>query len=160
MSNGVYEIWIGPYFYQGSSKHLDVRLTWHSNALHRNNHPNRKMQNVFNKYKTLQTQILVECEPGLEKAYEKDYIEANWGDKHCLNLNRDVFHPDRTGAKHKPESIQKMKDAHRGKIPWNKGKTGIGGYTVEYVTVKCPHCEVEGRAVNMKRWHFDNCRKK
>jgi hypothetical protein len=32
-----------------------------------------------------------------------------------------------------------------------------GKHTLPLVT--CPHCGLEGRA-NMKRWHFDNCRKK
>jgi hypothetical protein len=25
--------------------------------------------------------------------------------------------------------------------------------------VSCPHCEKEGQFANMKRWHFDNCKK-
>ena len=25
--------------------------------------------------------------------------------------------------------------------------------------VKCPHCDVTGRASNMNRWHFNNCKK-
>ena len=24
--------------------------------------------------------------------------------------------------------------------------------------IKCPHCDVEGQASNMYRWHFDNCK--
>jgi hypothetical protein len=27
------------------------------------------------------------------------------------------------------------------------------------VTVKCPHCEKEGQLANMKRWHFDECKR-
>ena len=37
--------------------------------------------------------------------------------------------PSRKGAKHTPESIEKMRAAHKGAVAWNKGK-------------KCPH---EGR---------------
>ena len=26
--------------------------------------------------------------------------------------------------------------------------------------IKCPHCPKEGQLANMKRWHYDNCKKK
>ena len=25
--------------------------------------------------------------------------------------------------------------------------------------IKCPHCDIIGRASNLKRWHFKNCKK-
>lgn len=43
-----------------------------------------------------------------------------------------------------------------GRIPWNKGKTGYAKATE--TTIKCPHCNKEGRPSNMSRWHFNNCK--
>jgi group I intron endonuclease len=160
MTCGVYEIWIGNYFYQGSSQDIEIRINHHKNALERGAHSNRKMQNVWNKYKLFEYQILVECNDGLQKSYEQDYIDSNWEDKFYLNLNNSVYHPDRTGAKHTQESINKMKESLKGKIPWNKGRTDCGGYKINYTNITCPFCGKEGRPVNMKRFHFDMCKEK
>ncbi len=71
------------------------------------------------------------------------------------------------GKKHSEASKKKMSESHRGHIvtentkekisaslkgnvPWNKG--------IKQKTVKCPHCGKEGGILNMKRWHFDNCK--
>lgn len=39
----------------------------------------------------------------------------------------------------------------KGRVPWISGKT--------HPVVMCPHCNKEGGANLMKRWHFDNCKK-
>jgi hypothetical protein len=39
----------------------------------------------------------------------------------------------------------------KGNIPWNKNK--------QMEKVMCIHCKKEGSVNNMKRWHFDNCRR-
>lgn len=52
----------------------------------------------------------------------------------------------------------------KGKDPWNKGlKTGKkswnSGLKIEK-NITCPHCGKLGASMaNMKRWHFDNCKK-
>jgi len=64
----------------------------------------------------------------------------------------------------------------KGKEPWNKGKTGIGGYkhskprSVEQrkqisefqksKRVKCVHCGLESNPGNIGRYHNDNCKLK
>ena len=48
--------------------------------------------------------------------------------------------------------------ARRGKIPWNKGKTGLVSKPVPPST--CPYCDKTGKHPNMIRWHFDNCKSK
>ena len=81
-----------------------------------------------------------------------------------------------------------QREAHGHKNIWNKGKIWsdevrknisigrrdgkIPEYTEEarkkmghmkgkkYPTIKCPYCNKEGRAVNMRRYHFDNCKVK
>jgi len=124
---GVYEIWIGPYFYQGSSNQLEIRRETHYENLKKGKHTNRKMQSVFNKYKTFKWQVLVECESGLEKVYEQDYIDSNWGDKHCLNLSDTAYGP-RHNIPHTPEGKANISASLKGKSPWNKDKTGLGGH--------------------------------
>lgn len=44
----------------------------------------------------------------------------------------------------------------KGKIPWNKGKK-MDKPCIVNIT-KCPHCNKEGRACNMTRYHFDKCK--
>ncbi|MCG7944990.1 MAG: NUMOD3 domain-containing DNA-binding protein [Candidatus Thiodiazotropha taylori] len=78
------------------------------------------------------------------------------------------------GKKASEETKKKMSEARIGVEPWNKGKTGIPGnpHTEEtkekmrlaalgreQPNTKCPHCGKTGGNV-MKRWHFDNCKKK
>lgn len=42
-----------------------------------------------------------------------------------------------------------------------KGRTGIlsPNFGLKREKVKCPHCGKEGAKGNMKKWHFDNCKK-
>lgn len=76
----------------------------------------------------------------------------------------------RKGAKHTPETIEKLRLANAGKQPWNKGTVGImrawnkglsmptKGERVEQIT--CPHCNKVGGIGAMRRWHLDNCKEK
>lgn len=112
MTVGVYEIWIGSYFYQGSSQDVDRRIKQHKDCLEGNRHSNKKMQNVFNKHKSFDWQLLVECDKGLEQKYEDDYIQSNWDDKHYLNLKPSGFSggQHRKGAKHSDESKELIRN--------------------------------------------------
>ena len=47
------------------------------------------------------------------------------------------------GYKHSAETRKRMSEAKK-----NKPK------------IYCPHCDKVGSATNMKRWHFDNCKRK
>ena len=57
------------------------------------------------------------------------------------------------GKKISEEHKQKLRDAHKGKIPWNKGVTGN-----KKPTIQCPHCYKIGGVSQMKQWHFDKCK--
>ena len=48
MPSCVYEIWIGDYYYHGSTNNSVKRLNDHLKALKRGNHGNPKMQNAYN----------------------------------------------------------------------------------------------------------------
>ena len=41
----------------------------------------------------------------------------------------------------------------------SKHKGGRGKQKTPEIPIKCPHCDVIGRASLMKRWHFNNCKK-
>ena len=75
----------------------------------------------------------------------------------------------RRGFKHTEAAKQKISKHHKGKEPWNKGKTGV--YTEEhkeflrkkftgkkYEIITCPHCGKTGGLTGMKSNHFDNCK--
>ena len=88
---GVYEIWIGNYFYQGSSKDIKKRMYQHLYSLKKGDHCNIYMQNVYNKYKSFEWKTLVECDDrDLAYKYETDFIEANYGLKNYLNVTKTI----------------------------------------------------------------------
>jgi len=124
MTCGIYEIWIENYFYQGSSNNIERRIYHHKNNLEKSKHDNVKMQNVFNKYKTFEYQILAECDEDALFKYEQDYIDANWGDEKYLNLNSIAAKPpSNKGKKMSLETKHKLSEAKKGKTTWSKGKT-------------------------------------
>lgn len=43
---------------------------------------------------------------------------------------------------------------------WKLGMGAINHFSYMKVQVKCPHCQKEGAGMIMKRWHFDNCKKR
>lgn len=118
MTCGIYEIWCGPYFYQGSSKNIELRWKQHLNELRRGKHTNPAMQGAFNKYGWTEQSILVECDDSSRLRWEQDYLDANWGDEKYLNLNPvAVLPPSNKGKPHTPETRAKMRAASLGVTP-------------------------------------------
>jgi group I intron endonuclease len=119
MTCGIYEIWIGDYFYQGSSVDIERRMYEHKRALKNNVHINTKMQRIFNKYQSFQYHILVECDPATVLSWEQDYLNANWGDPQFMNLNSYADKPTNPiywkGKKFSEEHKAKLSEASRGK---------------------------------------------
>jgi hypothetical protein len=117
MKSCIYEIWIGDYFYQGSTNNLARRMKYHESKLKDNKHQNIKMQRVYNKHQAFEYQVLVECEESLQYIYEQDYIDANFGDIKYLNLNPYASKPpiQRCGfkGKHSEETKAKIATAPR-----------------------------------------------
>ena len=82
------------------------------------------------------------------------------------------------GKKKKPHTEEwKAKHSVRmsGMSWWNNGETStrtekspgpewkpgrLKTWVAKQSTTTCPHCSKVGSVVNMKRWHFDNCKKK
>ena len=111
MTCGVYEIWCGPHFYQGSSKNIEARWVTHRRALTLGNHGNPKFQAAYDKYGWTDEAILVECEEHTLLVWEQDYIDANWGDEKYLNLNPVADRPPQT-----PETRAKMSAAAKSRV--------------------------------------------
>jgi len=69
------------------------------------------------------------------------------------------------GKKHSPESIEKMRLAHTGKVSKKKGKLLTAEQKKHLSDLSrlnewtCPHCQKFGYSIGAKnRWHFDNCK--
>lgn len=71
MKGLVYQIEIDKYKYIGSTHDLNERFYNHKNLLEKNNHYNKFLQRVFNKYKTISIRILYEYD-NREDAYIKE----------------------------------------------------------------------------------------
>ncbi len=85
--SGVYKITIGKRFYFGSTKgSLAERNYHHGYLLTKNIHPNRRMQNSYNKYKEMKFEVLLVCEPEFARDYEQYFIDQHFGKNECLNM--------------------------------------------------------------------------
>jgi len=70
---------------------------------------------------------------------------------------RSLISESRLGEKNpmkRPEVVNKMKESNRKTIQ-EKKRLGIPTYK----NLICPHCNLEGAANNMSRYHFNNCKK-
>ena len=118
MTCGIYEIWIGENYYQGSSKNIEERIRVHKRDLKSGKHINTFMRNAYNKHKTFEYQILVECEEHSLLTWEQDYIDANFGLPKYMNLNPKASSPppgSMKGKKHSEATKRKMSKAQTGK---------------------------------------------
>lgn len=85
--SGVYKITIGTRYYFGSTKGtLDERKDQHIYYLQRGRHSNRRMQNSYNKYKSMSFDVLIVCEPEFVRDYEQYLLDQHFGKEECLNM--------------------------------------------------------------------------
>ena len=116
MTCGIYEIWIGENYYHGSSNDIEKRIYNHQLKLKNNNHVNTFMRNAYNKHKTFEYQILVECEEHSLLQWEQDYIDANYGLPKYMNINPSaICPPSNKGKSHSLETKAKMSKSAKGK---------------------------------------------
>ena len=67
-----------------------------------------------------------------------------------------------SGRKKSPEHKEKIAASHRGKKrePFSEEwKQALKEAKQKQPFIDCPHCGLNGRGPNMKRYHFDNCKK-
>jgi group I intron endonuclease len=71
---------------------------------------------------------------------------------------KDKIHPMQ-GKKHRPESIEKTRQAKLGIVMPEeiKQKLSLANKGRKYEQITCPKCNTIGGATGMKKWHFDNC---
>ncbi len=114
---GVYQIFIEDNCYWGSSVNCEKRCAAHLRDLKLGNHINKKMQRIFNKYKTFDWQIIVACDDrDVAYLYEQDYIDTHFGLDKCMNLSPLVTRPAGTkGLKHTDETREKLSAAATGR---------------------------------------------
>tara|TARA_R110000822_G_scaffold262748_1_gene387106 strand:+ start:128 stop:703 length:576 start_codon:yes stop_codon:yes gene_type:complete len=70
------------------------------------------------------------------------------GNKNALGHKRTYENSAMGGKVHKKVSKKKISESLKG----NQNAKGTPKQ------IRCPHCEKEGGANTMKRWHFDNCK--
>lgn len=158
MTCGIYQISIGDYYYFGSADDCEKRcMKSHFAHLKLGKHCNKKMQNAFDKYQTFSWEVVEDCDDrGIAYAVEQRYIDANFGRKHCLNLNPVAAKPpSHKGLKLGPlseEHKRNISEARLGIPSPNKGKP--------LPKLQCSHCCGWFNVGNLNRWHGDNCKHK
>jgi hypothetical protein len=113
MDSGIYFLFIGPYYYVGSSKNVQKRCRRHMICLATGIHPNRKLQNVFNKRQTISWYLAEQVDPGRLLEVEQKYLDQHFGNsKFCCNIAK-VAEAPFSGLSHTPETKEKMSDFSR-----------------------------------------------
>lgn len=86
--SGIYKIsWKEcPYYYYGQSSDLGKRFTTHLNQLRRNEHGNRKLQNIFNKHGEPVFSVIILCKPSELDFFELQFISFAIGDRNNCNI--------------------------------------------------------------------------
>lgn len=110
----VYKLIIGEGVYIGSCASIQgffKRWTSHKNKLVSNTHASPKLQNYFNKYRTLEMYILEVCERGMCIEREQHYIDIL-----KPNLNIRLIAKNNLGLVVSEESKMKLKIANTGKV--------------------------------------------
>ena len=123
--SGIYQIrnLVNDKIYIGSTENLLIRKKYHFYTLKKLIHRNNKLQNSYNKYG--KENFIFEVIEFVEDTDKLLEIEQYWIDK--LNIVEKGYNIQPIAGKiHITDEIRKKMS---GKIPWNKGKTGI--YTQE-----------------------------
>lgn len=162
---GVYQIWLGDYYYFGSAEDCDDRcLKEHLSALKCGTHRNKKMQNVFDKYQTFEYQIVVECDDrDTAYAWEQGFIDTHIGLQKCLNLNASAAKPPGfAGKKHSEETKLLISVGGKGKVRTDETKAAMSKSKKGVARQKdvCKYCGTVAMKSNITRWHNDNCKYK
>jgi group I intron endonuclease len=104
--------------YIGSAVNITKRWGHHLQELRINKHGNKKLQNHFNKYgeSDFQFSVLVGCDKVDLIKTEQYFIDSY---KSWFNICPTAG--SQLGVKRSEESCKRIGEAHKGRIPWNKG---------------------------------------
>ena len=142
----IYRIRISRYFYFGQTTDVERRVLSHLRQLRAGRHPNKKMQDVFDKhgeakfrYETVETTTVERVD-----RLEQQSLDEHVGKRYCMNISLDAVAPMR-GRSHSdevrarmsqnrkgeanpffgktftPRQLAKMRESRLGQKAWNKG---------------------------------------
>ena len=82
--------------------------------------------------------------------------------KYKMSISAKKRGPNFKGVKHSEASLAKMRESHKNYVTSDatKEKLRLASLGKVQPLVVCPHCSKVGGASNMKRFHFDNCKRK
>ena len=139
MNTGIYRIEIGDYFYWGSTMNYTKREREHHSGLRGGCHSNIKMQNVYDKYKDFEMNLVVFTNENILQI-EQEFIDLDYDNHYCMNLAKDVtasflgrthtlearklMSETRKGRKFTPEHRDNLSKAKQGKNNPMYGKKG------------------------------------
>lgn len=113
--SGVYTIYnlVNAKSYIGSSNHIHRRLRFHISSLTRNCHPNKHLQNAWNKYgeENFIIKIIEECENSKLSLETK---EQYWITYFKPQYNFNPLATNNTGVKLSEETRKRQSDGHKG----------------------------------------------
>jgi len=117
---GIYKITIGDKFYFGSSANLYNRAYQHLPELRHGRHKNRFMQRAYDKYKDINFEVILLCEPSERRELEQKLLQTCIDDKHCMNLTLRTEGP--SGIVWTKEARKKMSEKMKGNTNGRGGK--------------------------------------
>ena len=103
---GIYQLTINNKNYIGSAKNIGIRLSKHLLDLERGNHHSIYLQRAWNKYQTINVEIIEFCNNLIEKEqYYLDELKPEYNlcsiAKNCLGINRTDEHKNKISQHHK-----------------------------------------------------------
>ena len=113
MNTGIYRIEIGDYFYWGSTMNYTRREREHHRGLRGGCHKNRKMQNVYDKHKDFEMNLVVFTNENILQI-EQEFIDLDYDNHYCMNLAKDAIAP-MLGRTHTQKTRKLMSEARKGK---------------------------------------------
>jgi len=106
---GIYKLhWLeSGYFYIGQSIDIQNRFNRHKHLMINNKNKSGFIQGVYNKYGMPSFEILEECLYDDLNSREQYYLDLNFDDDKCCNLNRNAV--SSKGHKYSKETIERIK---------------------------------------------------
>lgn len=97
--------------------------------------------------------------PKSEETIEKMRVAGRLR-RHTEETKRKLSKINRGRITHNAESKAKIGAFNKGKITSEETKMKMRIAALTEKRIECPYCDKTGRASNMSRWHFDNCKKR
>ena len=98
---GIYELRVGEWFYIGSSKNPERRVSDHRENLEKGKHKNKLLQRAYDECRSFDWQLLLSCEESEQYAQEQRLIDERWGHPFMANMSPHTLIED-------PEVLKKV----------------------------------------------------